>query len=551
MARTSNPLRSFAPAAVLAAATFVLLLAGSPPAYPNDIDLLRFNTQKPYVFILLDTSGSMAQTPQGQWLQGNGDDPRSKLYSAKKVLYEVFSEVDDVHFGSASYNQDEVRAASKHWLYYTAEAAPGWPLSYPTPDPGGPTQLDADGFAVTSKQGDLLTLGAHFPGSSGRAGACRAPLPWNNNPNHNDREKIDRFAKLDSGTGTTVHWLSDASRVYRLVVTRPGNKPDGNPNSALGKDDMHVVFDLARVAKSGNNQLCGVDDDAVLTNDATFDQNYPSHNVKMRLFTEVLIADDPTAPEPIGGFWSSRDLFVQSGCGDPHPHSGGGWEGNYDGVGVSNPNDPVCQTESAPLTCFNLKRPTTIDPAFSTWRAMDRGDLMPFDWRTEKKEELLARLAPGTTESGEPDFGIAGYFEDTVDPVTNSLPLANTNERPLVASGLSPLGKSVGDFRCWFVGEGNKCKDGPFDTNGWEKVAQQNDEMWGCRKPFLIVISDGDDNCPGPNPCSETANLKNKADSPTWVIAYGADCEKAGNPLHCMAKNGGTGEPICPHSPSA
>src|SRR5689334_2478493 len=74
-------------AAFLIAALTVTLAFGGRPGYGSDIDLLRFNTSKPYVFFLLDTSASMTLSPDGKWVHANGDDPRSKLYQAKKVLW--------------------------------------------------------------------------------------------------------------------------------------------------------------------------------------------------------------------------------------------------------------------------------------------------------------------------------------------------------------------------------------------------------------------------------------------------------------------------------
>ncbi|HEY9421679.1 MAG TPA: PilC/PilY family type IV pilus protein, partial [Thermoanaerobaculia bacterium] len=116
----------------------------------------------------------------------------------------------------------------------------------------------------------------------------------------------------------------------------------------------------------------------------------------------------------------------------------------------------------------------------------------------------------------------------------------------LYGTGASPLGKMVIDFRCWYLGDGNKCSESAYNP-GWEAVAQRYDSEWGCRRPYLIVISDGGDTCPGENPCADTANLNSKGGIRTWVIAYGANCASAGNPLKCMAQNG-KGELLCPQT---
>jgi hypothetical protein len=117
--------------------TFAFLVAGTiRPTFADDTKLLRTGSNKPYLFILFDTSTSMTRSPAGGWLQADGDDRRSKLYSAKKVIYEVMKDTPDVqlHFGFGTFNQNQLRVRAKHWLYYTEEApAVGFPLAYPDP----------------------------------------------------------------------------------------------------------------------------------------------------------------------------------------------------------------------------------------------------------------------------------------------------------------------------------------------------------------------------------------------------------------------------------
>lgn len=123
-----------AAALVVAAALFA---AG--PAGADDRDLLRESSSDPLVFILFDTSGSMHWTPQctqEQFDAGvcdylcptgdcfpsmSGDDPASKLAQAKEALHEVLSQVDGIHFGFATYNQDGLRMRDKHWLYRVSD----------------------------------------------------------------------------------------------------------------------------------------------------------------------------------------------------------------------------------------------------------------------------------------------------------------------------------------------------------------------------------------------------------------------------------------------
>ena len=524
------------------AALTVALLWGSRPGYGNDIDLLRFNSAKPYVFFILDTSASMTLSPSGQWVHANGDDPRSKLYQAKRVLYDVFRDVDDIHFGFASMNQDKAAVVTKHWLYYNAGALPGgWPINWPRPDVDGPVQTAADGSAVSDVEGDILTFGRHI-NATGVAGTCAAPLTLGT-----ETEKINRFAKLGAlGSSPTVIWLRANGKTYRLTVTRPGNKPDTSLNARLGEDGMHVRFVLEEI---GNCLTLPV----LQTHTAPLD---------LRLWTDFVMVDEDTGSltaaggghnggiDKIAGFWNFQGFSDVASCGSGHPFSGKGWEGNYDGASSGFPasvpidptDDPYCNPAS-PASCYNLKATTQFDPL---GRPLDRGDLIPLDWRTENKDVFLKRLAPNHLDGVTPDFRIASYFANQPDPATGVLRLSEDDEVPLFGSGSTPLGKSVVDFRCWYLGGGNKCSDAAY-APGWASIAQKRDSEWGCRRPYLIVISDGADTCGGENPCADTADLNSQGDVRTWVLAYGANCASAGNPAKCMAQNG-KGELLCPQT---
>ncbi|HEV8581518.1 MAG TPA: PilC/PilY family type IV pilus protein [Thermoanaerobaculia bacterium] len=539
--RSAAAVSTFVVLAVLA-----LILAGGRPALSDDTDLLRFNTAKPYVFFMLDTSASMTLSPAGKWVHGNGDDPRSKLYQAKQVLYQVFQEVDDIHFGFAAMNQDHSAAATKHWLYYFTGALPAsWPITYPKADPDGPVQYNADGTVVDDVEGDLMTFGSHID-ATGIAGTCASPLKLST-----DEEKINRYSKLGaSGFGPTVIWISATGKTYRLTVTRPPIKPDASANPSLGEDGMNVKLDLDEISNCTGPVVA---------------KNFVA-NIDLRLWTDFLMFDEDagsvTAPsashnggvDSVAGFWDYKDVLDSTTCGSGHPFSGKGWEGNYDGAvnapvpgsiagSINTTFDPRCSTAGAPATCYNVKATTTFDPL---GRPLDRGDLLPLDWRTENKDAFLDRLAPNQAD-GTPDFRIATYFKDSPDATTGVLPLVDSGRSPLFGTGPTPLSKMVVDFRCWYQGEGNKCNEEAYGTGGWEDIAKSRDSEWGCRRPYLIVISDGGDSCTGENPCADTADLNSKSSVRTWVIAYGADCSKAGNPLKCMAQNG-KGELLCPQN---
>lgn len=539
MSRQRPAPRSKATAALIAAAALVLLLAGDRPARSTDIDLLRFTTAKPYVFLMLDTSASMSLSPANEWVHAGADDPRSKLYQAKRVLYEVFENVEDVHFGFASMNQDNLAVRRKHWLYYSTAAMPSsWPIDWPRADADGPLKADAQGNPVSDLQGDLMTFGPHLD-ATGVAGSCAAPLSL-----ATEREKINRWSRLGiTGSFTTVTWIRAGGKTYSLAVSRPGNKPDSSINAKLGESGMNIRLELSEY-----DTAC-----------ATVVQKFTA-NQDLTLWKDFILFDEPngaTAPETshnngvdqVAGWWDYRAINDPSSCGSSHPFSSKGWEGNYDGpadgavpastlLSIDPTVDPYCNGGS----CQNLLRPTVYD--FTYGRPLDKGDMLPMHWSANQKSEFLERLAPNPG-----DFGVASYFQNVPDATLGVLPLVSTAKKPILASGPSPLGKSVVDFRCWYQGSGNKCSDTAFGSGGWEDVAQARDSTWGCRRPYMIVLSDGQDSCKGENPCADTADLNSHSAVRTWVIAFGADCSKVGNPLSCMAKNG-KGELLCPQTAS-
>ncbi len=210
-----------------ALATAALELAA--PTAGDDRDLLRFKVAKPYVFVILDTSGSMNLElgPGNVPLEGHADDPDSRLYGAKEALFSVLSGVDDVQFGFAAFNQDHLRMPTVHWLYYLDTLPAAWPLQgssnvdWPLPDPDGLTTdnitVDTNGDGVDDSgdgvpdsdvEGDAMVFGATFVDSSGTplaGGTCQSPLDLGTTAG---RRKVNAFAKTGaSGNDSTTTWI--------------------------------------------------------------------------------------------------------------------------------------------------------------------------------------------------------------------------------------------------------------------------------------------------------------------------------------------------------
>jgi len=526
--RTTHPLRNLAFAAGLFATVTGLLLSTSQPAWTDDVDLLRFDTGNPYLFIILDTSGSMNLPLEkgAAPLPGDGDQEGSRIYEAKKALFNVFKDVDDVHFGMATYNQDALRVASKHWLYKPTEIGTNasWPLT---------------GYPALS---DVMTFGPHLLGSA-TAGSCSAPLVLSSR-----RDDINRFSKLDDdlNTATTIWIQGGSNKVYRVIFT----KISGWVPGAIDPKDIEIQLtaqEFSSCTSTGSAQTL---------------------NVKLGPSTpfDFLLYDGTVANEDSKGTWTFQDASADKTLGADRPFTGLGWEGNYDstafasGIAAFDANidneDPFCLNDSLGANkCLNLKFDTTRHPLFPSglpyYPEVDRGDVLTLDWRSSdgNKNEMLRRLAPNLRSQGmnaTPDFGIATYFEDQSEfpnagnGANASHYLRNPGEIPLIACGNSPLGRAINDYRCWWNGNGdNKCKGTRPYTKGFEALALQFDPEWGCRRPYLLIISDGEDNSTAEAPQADVANLNSQSGIKTWAINLGdATACNPPNTLHAITREG-------------
>lgn len=562
--------RSRIPAAVTLLIAMALLLP-SPPAWTDDRDLLSFNSAKPFLFILMDTSGSMNfQIGPGEVpLPGGADHPESRLYAAKQALFEVFEGVDDVHFGFATFNQDETYVKSKHWLYYIKDEVgdnpvkdPNWPISYPVADPDGLTMLidtetiDTDGDGIPDAtdgipdtpvgdiEGDALTYGTFFDFTpTGEGGSCDAPLPVGVLGSE-ERNRLNAFPRLGGINGVSSIWIEEGGTTYRLDhINNVGDGP--------GSPSFHMRLELNEVASCspvslGKKWQWGINLflDPVLNEYLMIDGTAG--------LAPDLIAGDKT-DEPAAGLWDWQDAEHRASCGGGHPFTGQGWEGNYDSGAVSGDPaldlqitdvDKFCPNPADPF-CVDIKpiEQTQFSAAFG--RTLDRGDMLPFNWQASEKTAFLQRLAPNYQRiAGPPDYRVSSYFEDWPDN-KGLLQLRNPAIKPLLAIGPTPLGKTILDTRCWYVGtEGaggvQKCRDAPFFGEGWFETACTYDPEYGCRRVFFILVSDGDDNCAGENPTADIASLNSHSGIRTWAINLGAveSCQENKGELWSITKAG-------------
>jgi hypothetical protein len=203
--------------------------------------------------------------------------------------------------------------------------------------------------------------------------------------------------------------------------------------------------------------------------------------------------------------------------------------------------EPNTDSAADPSSGYNLPWPTTTDPRGAYFSS---GDMIPEDWQTSHRDDILARLAPNllTNPTAAPDFRISPYLLDQPTFGQSYLRLKNALVRPLIAYGSTPHGNALNSFRTWWTGCSNYfCVNG-----GWSYEAQLQDPDWLCRRQYLLVVTDGDDTCGALDPCTQTGDLLGYGIK-TYVVGFGVT-DPGPTKLACMAVNGGTNWPYTPRT---
>jgi len=496
----------------------------------DDRDFVSQSATKPYLFVILDSSGSMNWQPGSDaWAPMNGDDPLSKMYQAKSALFRVLSDRDlrGTRWGFATYNQDELRVFRKHWAYQTATPLP-WSATLPYPLASTAKFFGDD--CLDNADADAA-CNAPWGTTPNLFGSCAAPRDLAANPS----QVYSHPVLGPTGAATTVEWLRSGGSTYAVTWTLQSGAFGGDSISVRVAVERRSGDGCATVANMGAANLTF---ERVRTEDA---RGNPLSNGNPFVVWQQNAAR-PTDP---------YTMFDQA-----EPPSG-----TCEGVET---NDAADDDDVIGAPAYSVKLPTVSDPA-GRGASLQRGDFVPFDWRDEtlwpadarvstpaafkrsNRDFVLTRLAPNfqRTSDTPADLRAAPYFADQPDNTAPSgtsigrLPLLPTTQvAPILPAGSTPLGNSLEDFRTWFT--------------SWKSVASREDERYVCRKFSTVLLTDGDETCftgsrtdTGPiggnyNPCTVAGNLF--AASPrvsTYAVGFGLAAANT-NFLQCVVDNGGT-----------
>lgn len=530
----------------------------APSAAADDRQLFQESTAEPYVFILLDLSGSMNQSvpcteeamlagecsgirsdilhanvpctqaeavaglceacPPGACLPRRlGDDPESKLRVAKEAIYALMEEVDDIHFGFGTFDQDNLRVHRKHWWYRVMDEGL---------QPDGLPELLSGRLYPAAGQEDIF--GKTWPCTNARAdnGSHNAALrnigcAANEPADLDDRweyERVRRLPKLGDGNDRNVDvFVRDEldGKAYRVDYQRVSQYGSPPRTQVLGDDVIAVNVRVTCVT----NPCPGF---------GTVDKTVLFEKVDDMVYWEP---GEGVRTDPPGvAFFGSGEFDADEGQGGTRHarHTGGaGWDPNND-------------TWADDFDGQNLRYPTISDPRGAPLAV---GDVVPWDWEDKHRDRIRHRMAPNTALSGfdplvgRPDFQIANYFEDHPTGGRQSLRLrsefAAADVAPFLSRGGTPTGAAMDDFHDW-VGD---WRNEALDEN-------EGDSSYTCRKQYLLVLTDGlASGSDGNTACTVASDLL-ADDVRSFAIAFGLEeTTFAGfnNTLTCIANNGGTG----------
>lgn len=476
---------------VLAGCAAGLGLFGLAGGSPAQAQVCNPATTPPYLFILFDTSGSMNWAPLctvGEITAGDcsylcttgschvplqADDPASKLFQVKSALHESLSasEADDIQFGFGTFNQDELMVPSKHWVYAAGS--------------GGPTIPGWGSFPPSGAHDVLGRVWTCDEGSGDDEVGCLSTNP----ADLSDAWELSRVRALAKGgqafNQAVTFYVRNAGLVYRVRYTPVAG---GTLGSSLS---LKVRLDRCLNAACSSVTALG------------------EPTVSFSPVSEYLVwQNGASRSQPIGFFGqtNSADTRANNTCA--------GW-------------DPNTDSASDEFSGYSLRWSTVTD---GRGTAFDAGDVLPFDWLADHRQEILNRLAPNqvATPLASPDFRLSPYLNDALLTGETFLRLKDEDARPLFANGATPLGASLQSFRTWW--------------NAWEATASASDPDWACRRHAVVVITDGEETCSG-DPCTVADDLLTIDGVETYVVAYDVTPGPSSD-LTCMAANGGTTAPI-------
>jgi hypothetical protein len=498
---------------ITAVAVPLALLLAAPGARADDRSLLHATQQSPYVFIILDTSGSMhqeiactaadvaagfcaAECDPGDCLpRMMGDDPDSKIYVAKQSIYNIMQSHPNINFGFGHFDQQGLRVVFKYWWYSLASVQPNGFIALDSglnyPEVGQQELFGQQAWNCTDGLGGVA-------GFTQRG--CNSTYP-SHLDNSWEWERARRYPKLgDTNTGAAYsYYIQENSKaplppIYKVTFTPVVGQVMGAPTMLVSiKVDKCTNAACSTVTNKGNKVM-------------TF--NLANQTVYWDPFVNLNGTNVPDAAGNGGAFYNGtlgtwevqmnnfNDYDYTLDKNDAATTALDPWSTTNVGC-TNNPTTNLCDVQE-PIKADSLGRTPT--DSFSS------GNVIPLDWTTNQQTTIMQRMAPNLLNPANtvPDFGIADYFIDHPVAGDSALQLKNVAQRPLAPEGGTPTGHAMMSFgdlmngSNWYNNGGN----GTSIQGSWKAqvaspswintaAAAGGDPFFSCKSAYVLLITDG------------------------------------------------------------
>lgn len=541
-----------------------------------------------------------------------GDDPTSKFFQAKQAIYEVMKQINDVDFGFASYEQDNVHVKFKHWLYRVKDgtapifnfqdgAVSGGP-TIPFPEPG---RIDNFGTGPNYNSGGYTTEGDnrwdcststttvstdpgydddHFVGCTSKHPADLRDrwemdrLRYIPKMGKNGGQETSLYVRTYVGATETFPSWTDADgpyRTYRIDWEPNGSQYDLSENSILIKFDVIYCKNITADPECSNGTYSTTVADNQVIEYQLVNENVPwSYRIERYPMTGQGFFDfreGLNAAETCSGLEENDDWDYNIAPYSSVPNVGG---------------EPAGHSYDDAWWAYPFKRPWFRDPrggfnpagaAMSPRTdAFDSGDFIPWDWANNDNNLSIRKyLAPNITKApgDEPDFRFSPYFHDktlaTDLPgsydrklrLRDDLVLSSAGDPADLDDDVYVANSDTSERRRPLVPYGstpllNSMKDFKLWYDKWVPYAEVFDLDWECRPKYVIFLTDGDETCSTGNPlpiCASGNPIETlsgyAAAKKVKTYVIGYGIPGGGNALTCMAEDGLTGPNNTPGKP--
>jgi hypothetical protein len=497
---TGRPHHHRDPRRLILAAAILLALNGLA-ARADDRSLLEPTQKNPYVFIILDTSGSMheevsctavdiangfcsQECDAGDCLpRMMGDDPDSKIYVAKQSIYTIMASHPNINFGFGHFDQTQLAVSWKYWWYALDSSTPGFTLPNGVYPVTGEQHIFGDQAWTCAAPNDTTSAAFYKIGCDG-SDPAHLTNAW-------EWERARRYPKLGDTNNAAAYsyyikQTATATNTYKVTFT-----PVAAQTMGAATMMVNVGVNLC------TNSTCSTST-AVTGSPKNLKFDLMNQTVYWETDLDLNGTNSPDASGNGGNFYISRQINQQ--YSDPGSMT---IEGDTDTAST----DPWSTSASCVTAGTCDMQEANTNTADSRGTLFEVGDIVPLDWTTNQQTAIMQRMAPnligGSPVAGcpvaatTPDFGIADYMADHPLSGEAALRLKCSLQRPLAPDGGTPTGHVMMSFATWLADGATNWPTTAFTalagSSSWITKASgsSGDPFFACKPAYVLLLTDG------------------------------------------------------------